>query len=206
MNEGQTSSASRAQDGTSSKDAERQHTPHQILGPYFDAIHSPIATNDLTVIHGRDGRAQGEIIEIKGRILRRNGAGVSSARFVIWQSNCFGRYAHPNDSNPAPLDSNFVGSAEFFSDCDGYYRFKTVKPAAYPTGQGRMRSPHIHFEVQGKYDRLITQMYFPGEPLNTSDPLLLSVNHPGLLIAKPMPSLDIVACPIFNFDIVLMRG
>ena len=69
-----------------------------------------------------------------------------------------------------------------------------------------MRSPHIHFEVQGKYDRLITQIYFPGEPLNTSDPLLLSVNHPDLLIAKPMPSLDIVACPTFKFDIVLMRG
>jgi protocatechuate 3,4-dioxygenase beta subunit len=92
------------------------------------------------------------------------------------------------------------------NDAASAYRFKTVKPAAYPAGQGRMRSPHIHFEVQGKYDHLITQMYFPGEPLNTSDPLLLSVNHPDLLIAKPMPSLDIVACPTFNFDIVLMRG
>jgi protocatechuate 3,4-dioxygenase beta subunit len=84
-----------------------------------------------------------------------------------------------NDTNQAPLDVNFTGFAELLSDKDGYYQIKTVKPGAYPAGGNRIRPSHIHFEVQGRFDRLITQMYFPGDPLNAVDPLLLSANEPN---------------------------
>jgi protocatechuate 3,4-dioxygenase, beta subunit len=185
--------------------AKPQHTPHQILGPYFPAVDTPIVTNDLTVVDGMAGRALGEIIVVEGRVLNRAGEPVEGARLVIWQANSFGRYAHPNDSNPAPLDANFVGFAEIISDRDGAYRFKTVKPGAYPAGSDRIRPPHVHFEVQGKFDRLITQMYFPDEPLNARDPLLLSANAPGLLVARSLGSPD-NSNRTFIFNIVLIRG
>jgi protocatechuate 3,4-dioxygenase beta subunit len=84
---------------TTSSEARYPRTPHQILGPYFPAVETPIATSDLTVVDGLDGRAQGEIIGVKGRVLNRNGDGVARARLVIWQANSFGRYAHPRTSN-----------------------------------------------------------------------------------------------------------
>jgi len=205
MNEIQTSSVPHFAAGTPSIVAAPQHTPHQILGPYFPAIDSPIATDDLTVVDGIAARAQGEIIVVEGRVLNRAGEPVEGARLVIWQANSFGRYAHLNDTNPEPLDESFVGFAEIISGCDGAYRFKTVKPGAYPAGSDRIRPPHIHFEIQGKFDRLITQMYFPGEPLNARDPLLLSANAPDLLIARPLISLH-NSYRTFVFDIVLIRG
>jgi protocatechuate 3,4-dioxygenase beta subunit len=184
----------------------RRHTPHQMLGPFFLAVETPNATGDLTVVDGVDGRAKGEIIEVKGRVLNRDGDAIGGARLVVWQANSSGRYAHPSDFNPAPLDPNFVGVAELFSADDGRYCFKTIKPGAYPAGRDRVRPPHIHFEVQGKFDRLITQMYFPGEPLNASDPGLLSANDPDLLIAQPLASEDSANHRQFAFDIVLRRG
>jgi protocatechuate 3,4-dioxygenase, beta subunit len=205
MNETQTSSVPRFAAGTLSIVAAPHHTPHQILGPYFPTVESPIATDDLTVVDGIAGHAQGEIIVVEGRVLNRAGEPVEGARLVIWQANSFGRYAHPNDSNPAPLDASFVGFAEIISRSDGEYRFSTVKPGTYPAGSNRIRPPHIHFEVQGKFDRLITQMYFPGESLNACDPLLLSANAPDLLVARPLASPD-NSNRTFVFDIVLIRG
>ncbi len=205
MSETQMSSVPHLAAGAVSIAAGPQHTPHQILGPYFPAVEIPKATNDLTVVDGMVGHAQGEIIVVEGCVLNRSGEPVEGARLVIWQANGFGRYAHPNDSNPAPLDINFVGFAEIFSGRDGAYRFKTVKPGAYPAGSGRIRPPHIHFEVQGKFDRLITQMYFPDEALNARDPLLLSANAPDLLVARPLVSPD-NSNRTFVFDIVLIRG
>jgi protocatechuate 3,4-dioxygenase beta subunit len=205
MSETQMSSVPHLAAGAVSIAAGPQHTPHQIIGPYFPAVETPMATNDLTVVDGMAGHAQGEIIVVEGCVLNRAGKPVEGARLVIWQANGFGRYAHPNDSNPAPLDVNFVGFAEIFSGRDGAYCFKTVKPGAYPVGSGRIRPPHIHFEVQGKFDRLITQMYFPDEPLNARDPLLLSANAPDLLVARPPVSSD-NSYRTFVFDIVLIRG
>jgi len=181
-----------------------KRTPHQILGPYFAALDTPIATDDLTVVGGIVGHAQGQIIVIEGRVLNQTGEAVEGARIVVWQANGFGRYAHPNDTNPAPIDPSFVGFAQIISGRGGAYRFKTVKPGAYPAGCERIRPPHIHFEVQGKFDRLITQMYFPDEPLNVRDPLLLSANAPELLVARP--SSPDSSNRTFVFDIVLIRG
>ncbi|WP_377829944.1 protocatechuate 3,4-dioxygenase [Bradyrhizobium lupini] len=182
----------------------RHRTPDQILGPYFPLTRSRTANCDLTSIEGATEIAQGEIIEVTGRILNRNGDPVAGAGLTIWQANSFGRYAHPEDANSAPLDPNFVGSVDMRSGEDGTYRIKTVKPGAYPAGPDWMRPPHIHFEVHGRFERLVTQMYFPGEPLNAIDRMLNSALRPELLIA--VATQDHTPHRVLNFDIVLSRG
>jgi protocatechuate 3,4-dioxygenase beta subunit len=112
---------------------------------------------------------------------------------------------HPNDLNPAPLDPNFVGFATIQSGKDGAYRIRTVKPGPYPVAPDWMRAPHVHLEVQSQFERLITQMYFPGEPLNARDRLLMSVPEPHLLIAKPLRHAD-VHHRMLEFDIVLAHA
>ena len=187
--------------------ATRWHrTPDQILGPYFPTGHVPAPQVDLTSVKGVGGRAQGEIIEVTGRVLNLNGEPVRGIPITVWQANSFGRYAHDNDPNPAPLDSNFGGCVGIRSDDDGGYRIKTVKPGAYPAGPDWIRPHHIHFEVHGRFERLITQMYFPDEPLNASDRALNAALRPDLLIAKPVPSKDGSRYRVLNFDIILTRG
>ena len=186
----------------------RHRTPDQILGPYFPTGQTQTSARqvDLTSIKGVEGYAQGEIIEVTGRILNLAGDPVCGVPVTIWQANTFGRYVHVNDPNPAPLDPHFVGCVGIRSDNDGFYWIKTVKPGAYPAGPDWMRPPHIHFEVHGRFERLITQMYFPDEPLNACDRLLNAALRPDLLIAKPVPSEDGSGPRVLNFDIVLARG
>ena len=184
----------------------RHRTPDQILGPYFPSLHKPAAQDDLTSIDGGSGCALGEIIEVRGRVLGLPGGPVRGAKLTIWQANTFGRYAHPNDSSPVPLDPNFTGSACMRTGDAGEYRIKTVKPGAYPAGPDWMRPPHIHIEVQGQFERLVTQMYFPHEPLNAKDRALMSAPRPELLIASLVSPENQADHRIFNFDIVLSRG
>jgi protocatechuate 3,4-dioxygenase beta subunit len=181
----------------------RHRTPDQVLGPYFPQERARVEQSDLT---GADGIAQGEIIEVTGRILDRNGDPVSGARLTIWQANAFGRYRHPGDTSGLPLDPNFLGNAEFRSGNDGGYRIKTVKPGAYPAGPAWVRPPHIHFEIVGRFERLITQLYFPDEPLNATDRLLNSVLRPDLLIATVVSPRYRISHRVMNFDIVILRG
>jgi protocatechuate 3,4-dioxygenase beta subunit len=185
---------------------DRHRTPDQILGPYFPVGCTPAKKDDLTTIEGVDGTAQGDIIEVTGRILNRHGEPVRGVDLTIWQANSFGRYAHANDHNPAPLDPSFVGCVGVRSDSDGVYRIKTIKPGAYPAGPDWMRPPHIHFEIHGQFERLITQMYFPDEPLNACDRLLNAALRPDLLVATPVPLADRPYGSLLNFDIVLARG
>lgn len=186
--------------------ADRHRTPDQILGPYFPAEHRPPAQDDLTSIDGGERCALGEIIEVRGQVLDLHGRPVRGARLTIWQANTFGRYAHPNDSSSVPLDPNFVGAVTMRSGDDGEYRIRTVKPGAYPVGPDWMRPPHVHIEVQGQFERLVTQMYFPGEPLNAKDRALMSAPRPDLLIATLVSLENQSDQRIFNFDIVLSRG
>jgi protocatechuate 3,4-dioxygenase, beta subunit len=181
----------------------RHRTPDQVLGPYFPLERARVEQSDLT---GADGIAQGETIEVTGRILKRNGDPVSGARLTIWQANTFGRYRHPGDTSALPLDPNFLGNAEFRSGNDGGYRIKTVKPGAYPAGPDWVRPPHIHFEIVGRFERLITQMYFPDEPLNATDRLLGSALRPDLLIATVVSPRNRISHRVMNFDIVILRG
>src|SRR6266446_8949348 len=126
-----------------------QRTPDQILGPFY-----PMKTldqnADLTRVPGRPGRAEGQVLNVGGRVLNLKGEPVRNAKVEIWQANAHGRYTHPSDDNPAPLDPNFDGSAALTTDSDGRYQYKTIKPAAYPAGPNAMRPAHIHFQVSGQ--------------------------------------------------------
>ena len=184
----------------------RHRTPDQILGPYFPTEHTPASQDDLTSVKGIEGLALGEIIEVTGRVLNLDGEPVRGVALTIWQANTHGRYAHSNDANPAPLDPNFVGCVEIRSNDDGIYRIKTIKPGAYPAGPDWMRPPHIHFEVQGQFERLVTQMYFPDEPLNARDRLLNAALRPDLLVAMPASLQNQQDRRLLNFDIVLTQG
>jgi protocatechuate 3,4-dioxygenase, beta subunit len=191
---------------TRSTDAtgDRCRTPDQILGPYFPVGRRILSTCDLAKAEDGDGHAQGEIIEIRGRILNLDAEPIRGARLTIWQANSFGRYLHGNDTSPAPLDPNFVGSTRIRSRDDGSFVIRTIKPGAYAASPGWRRPPHIHFEVCGRFERLVTQMYFPGEPLNDRDRLLAAALRPELLVAE-QASLE-GSQRVLNFDIVLTRG
>jgi len=150
-----------------------RRTPDQILGPFYPVVKPLHQGADLTTIPGKPRRAAGQVIHVMGRVINSHGQPVQGARVEIWQANTHGRYTHPSDTNPAPLDPNFEGFAVLTTDAEGRYRMKTIKPGAYPAGpDSRMRPPHIHFDVTGKSNRLVTQMYFAGEPLNDKDPFL----------------------------------
>ena len=110
---------------------------------------------------------------INGLLNRRLPQPVVNGVVEVWQANAAGRYAHPADTSKAALDANFQGFAIIHTGADGSYSFKTIKPGAYPTGAGDWsRPPHIHFNVRGHKSRVVTQMYFEGEPLNVKDLLL----------------------------------
>ena len=185
-------------------------TPDQILGPFYPVAKSPDLTGDLTHVPGRPGRAEGQVLNMMGRVLNIKGEAVRGAKLEVWQANSRGRYTHPADTNPAPLDPNFEGFARLKTDAEGRYRLKTIKPGAYPIGPNTVRPPHIHFRLTGHEDELVTQMYFEGEPLNEQDRFLQSVpsDRRSLLVAKLLPS-----PPQFEpdsrlvvFDIVTLKG
>ena len=126
-----------------------------------------------------------------GRVLNARGEPVKGARLELWQANAQGRYMHPSDVNPAPLDPNFQGFSVQTTDAEGRYRFKTIKPGAYPINAmnpSEKRPPHIHFDVTGAHTRLVTQMYFPDDPLNDSDPLFRELgDSKSAAIGKVLP-------------------
>jgi len=167
-------------------------TPAQTSGPFYP-VTRPLDTDaDLTVVQGRSGRAQGKVVHLMGRILDDKGEPVRGAKIELWQANARGRYAHPADVNPAPLDPNFQGFGVQITDDDGQYRFKTIKPGAYPINPMNpvaVRTPHIHFKIAGPNSRLVTQMYFPDEDSNDSDRIFgaLTAEEKTAVIASLMP-------------------
>jgi len=150
--------------------AELQPTPMQTPGPFYPVVKPADKNADLTTVSGKQGHAEGKIVYLRGRVLNANGKPLEGVRVEIWQANSRGRYGHPSERNAAPLDPNFQGYASVTTDPQGRFGFKTVKPGAYAAGE-LQRTPHIHFMVTGKSDFLVTQMYFPGEPLNETDPI-----------------------------------
>jgi len=186
-------------------------TLSEITGPAFPKeIASPNAF-DLTRQH--KGEPLGERIEVGGRVVDEDGRPVRHTLVEIWQANAAGRYLHKNDQHNAPLDPNFAGEGHTFTDDDGRYRFITIRPGAYPWKNhfNAWRPQHIHFSLFGPAfaTRLVTQMYFPGDPLLEFDPIFHSVPDEAArrrlissfdwLSTEPDLSLG------FRFDIVL-RG
>jgi len=198
-----------ATDADASMQDEIRRTPTQVLGPFYPVVKPADQDADLTIIKGRTGRAAGQVIELAGRVVNRRGRPVAGARIEIWQANTYGRYAHPSDRNPAPLDPNFEGYALLITDSEGRYRFTTIEPGAYPDDSGAMRAPHIHFDVLGRTNRLVTQMYFAGEPLNETDRFLATAgrNRERLIVPFSQPSApDRAGRLVGSWDIVLDEG
>jgi protocatechuate 3,4-dioxygenase beta subunit len=150
---------------------------HSLTGPVFGEDDLDPTDNDLTRQH--DGEPLGERIVVHGRLLGDDGRPIPDALIEVWQANAAGRYRHDVDVHPAPLDPNFSGAGRVLTDADGRYRLTTIKPGAYPwrNHPNAWRPAHIHFSVFGRMfaQRLVTQMYFPGDPLFEHDPIFNAV-------------------------------
>jgi protocatechuate 3,4-dioxygenase beta subunit len=149
----------------------------ELTGPVYGR--EPIGPNDHDLTRQHAGEPVGQRIVIEGRVLDEGGRPVPETLIEIWQANAAGRYAHRADSWDAPLDMNFTGAGRALTGADGRYRFVTVRPGAYPWGNhhNAWRPAHIHFSLFGHafLTRLVTQMYFPGDPLLVLDPIFNSV-------------------------------
>ncbi len=183
-------------------------TADQIRGPFYPAQKPEDSDADLTRINGRPGQARGQLIEVSGRVLNARGEPCAGVKLEIWQANAAGRYTHPRDRNPAPIDPNFEGFATLGTDAEGRYRYRTIMPGAYAVGGDYWRPPHIHYDIRGKVDRLITQMYFENEPLNQKDPLLQESWAKESLIARTLArgAGDGADARLIAWDIVLVTG
>ncbi|HZO96698.1 MAG TPA: protocatechuate 3,4-dioxygenase subunit beta [Gaiellaceae bacterium] len=182
---------------------------HDPTGPVFGESDVDPADADLTRQH--EGEPLGERILVSGRVLDDAGRPIPRTLVEIWQANAAGRYAHQVDRHPAPLDPNFTGAGRCLTDADGGYRFVTIKPGAYPwrNHPNAWRPAHIHFSVFGRAfaDRLVTQMYFPGDPLFPYDPIFNSIRDPKareLLVADfDLERTEPEWALAFRFDIVM---
>ena len=195
------------------------HEPLQLLPQRLTEVTGPVLgegrlgelDHDLTRQH--DGEPQGQRIIVAGQVLEAGGRPVPHTLVEIWQANAAGRYRHAGDSWPAPLDPNFTGVGRAMTDADGRYRFVTVRPGAYPWGNhaNAWRPAHIHFSLFGRAftQRLVTQMYFPDDPLFFQDPIFNSVRDPAVR-QRMISTYDHTATQPewalgFRFDVVL-RG
>ncbi len=187
------------------------HTLSELTGPVYGHDGIRPGDDDLTKQHA--GEPLGERILVHGRVLDEDGRPVSNTLVEIWQANACGRYIHKRDQHPAPLDPNFTGAGRTATDTQGRYKFITVKPGAYPWGNhsNAWRPAHIHFSLFGHsfLCRLVTQMYFPGDPLMAYDPIFNSVGDEKAC-ARMISRFDLAATVpdwalAYEFDIVL-RG
>jgi protocatechuate 3,4-dioxygenase beta subunit len=188
------------------------HTLSERTGPVYGPDCLGPLDNDLTRNGRVNGEPLGERIVVAGRVLDQFGRPVPHTLLEIWQANAGGRYVHKIDQHQAPLDPNFFGGGRTLTDADGWYRFLTIKPGAYPWGNhpNAWRPNHIHFSLFGPNitTRLVTQMYFPGDPLLTLDPIYLGSPAKGreLMVSRFDLSLTEPDYALgYRFDIVL-RG
>ncbi|WP_425434362.1 protocatechuate 3,4-dioxygenase subunit beta [Lentzea fradiae] len=163
----------------------------ELVAPVFGHSDVDPVEADLTVQRGGD--PVGERIRVHGRVLDGDGRPVRRQLVEIWQANASGRYSHQRDQHPAPLDPNFTGVGRCLTDDDGHYSFTTIRPGPYPwrNHHNAWRPAHIHFSLFGTdfTQRLITQMYFPGDQLLALDPIAQSITDPAAL-ARLVASYD----------------
>jgi protocatechuate 3,4-dioxygenase, beta subunit len=152
-------------------------TLSETTGPVFG--HGDIGENDDDLTRQHQGEPLGERIIVSGRVLDEDGRPVRGALMEVWQANAAGRYGHHADTHGAPLDPNFTGCGRMLTDAEGRYKLVTIKPGAYPwqNHHNAWRPAHIHFSLfgAGLLTRLVTQMYFPGDPLMAFDPIFNSI-------------------------------
>jgi protocatechuate 3,4-dioxygenase beta subunit len=152
-------------------------TLSEVTGPVFG--HDTVKPSDADLTAQHAGEPIGERIVVSGRVLDENGRPVRNSLVEVWQANAAGRYPHKVDNHNAPLDPNFSGAGRCFTDNEGNYRFVTIRPGEYPwrNHNNAWRPAHIHFSLFGGSiaTRLVTQMYFPGDPLLEYDPMYMCV-------------------------------
>jgi protocatechuate 3,4-dioxygenase beta subunit len=153
------------------------HTLSELTGPVYG--HESVLADDADLTKQSAAAPLGERIIVSGRVVDEDGRPIPDTLIEIWQANAAGRYIHVVDQHPAPLDPNFTGAGRCVTDADGRYRFTTIKPGAYPwkNHHNAWRPNHIHFSLFGPsfLTRLVTQMYFPGDPLIPLDPIAQSI-------------------------------
>jgi protocatechuate 3,4-dioxygenase, beta subunit len=187
------------------------HRLTEITGPLLGGDRVKPGDADLTRQH--EGEPQGERIIVAGRVLDSGGRPVPDSLVELWQTNAAGRYRHAVDQHDAPLDPNFTGLGRCLTDSEGRYRFVTIKPGSYPwrNHPNAWRPAHIHFSLFGRSftQRLVTQMYFPGDPLQPLDPVFNSVPDPAgrqrLVAAFDIAQTEPEWALAYTWDIVL-RG
>ena len=186
-------------------------TMTEMTGPVFGHDLIRERDNDLTAQHQNE--PIGERIHVHGRVFDEDGQPLRGALVEVWQANAAGRYRHKVDEHDAPLDPNFNGAGRTLTDENGHYSFKTIKPGPYPWGNhhNAWRPAHIHFSLFGAgiLSRLVTQMYFPGDPLQPLDPIFNSIPNEAARM-RLVSSLDMERAEpnyalAYSFDIVL-RG
>lgn len=182
----------------------------ELTGPVYGERAIRPLDNDLTRNAVKNGEVLGERIIVVGRVLDESGRPVPNALIEIWQANAAGRYLHKNELHDAPLDPNFTGAGRVLTDKNGEYRFTTIRPGAYPWGNhyNAWRPPHIHLSIFGVnfMQRLVTQMFFPGDPLLPLDPIFNGVPEEGrnLLVSSYAHDVTEPAWALgFRFNIVL---
>jgi len=190
-----------------------QNSISETAGPRFGHAELGPLDHDLILNYAQGHEPIGERTILHGRLLDESGRGIPGALIEVWQANAGGRYRHSNDTYVAPIDPNFGGCGRMITGADGAYVFRTVKPGAYPFRNhvNSWRPAHIHFSVFGTgwVQRLITQMYFEGDPLIPHDPILQTIPDPAAR-DRLVAALDLnAAIPLdslaYRFDIVL-RG
>jgi protocatechuate 3,4-dioxygenase beta subunit len=189
------------------------NTISEITGPVFGHDMIGELDDDLIRNFAKDGDPIGQRIIVHGRVLDEDGRGVAGALVEVWQANAGGRYRHKKETYLAPLDPNFGGCGRAITDEDGYYRFRTIKPGPYPwpNGVNDWRPAHIHFSVfgHGFAQRLITQMYFEGDPLIWICPIVNTIPDrkaiESLIAPLDMSNTIPMDARAYKFDIVL-RG
>ena len=190
------------------------NTATEITGPVFGHDMLGDLDHDMILNFAQPGQsAIGQRIIVHGRVQDECGKGVGGALLELWQANAGGRYRHAKEGYLAPLDPNFAGCGRVITDQEGYYEFRTIKPGPYPwpNGVNDWRPAHIHFSVfgDGFAQRLITQMYFEGDPLIPLCPIVRTIADPAA-VASLIAPLDMAnTIPMdaraYKFDIVL-RG
>jgi len=190
-----------------------QNSLSEITGPIFRSDELGPLDHDLIMNYAKDGLPIGERIVVHGCVYDENGRGVPNALVEVWQANAGGRYRHKKDSYIAPIDPNFGGCGRVLTDRDGHYVYRTIKPGPYPwrNSVNDWRPAHIHYGVSGSgwAQRLITQMYFEGDPLIASCPIVRTIPSEAAIrqLIAPLDKnaaiqLDSLA---YRFDIVI-RG
>lgn len=189
----------------------RAVTPTQRIGPFYPVVAEAESRVDLTRKGSAYARAKGQVIDVSGRVLDPQGRPIGSAIVLVWQADAAGRYDHPADTARPQRDAALAGHALLRTTKEGTFHLRTVRPGAYADLRSRsgLRTPHIHYEIIGEEGRLITEMYFPEEPLNDADPniaeMLAAGADPRLLTARLDDATPPEGVMSLRWDIVLSQ-